>query len=66
MKFIQNEMTRVFGESILGHVINMSHGIGMRIVAEGVETREQLERLRAIACDYVRGYYFAKPMPVDE
>lgn len=45
-------------------LVNMSHGIGMNVVVEGVETQEQLERLRDIGCDYVQGYYFAKPMPV--
>ena len=37
--------------------------MGLSVVAEGVETREQLERLREIGCDYVQGYYFARPMP---
>ena len=34
--------------------------------AEGVETKEQFERLKKIGCDYVQGYYFAKPMPAGE
>lgn len=66
MKFIQNEMEKPADQSILSYVINMSHGMGLSVVAEGVETREQLERLRDIGCDYVQGYYFAKPMPVTE
>ena len=66
MKFIQNEMVKPADQSILSYVINMSHGMGLSVVAEGVETREQLERLRDIGCDYVQGYYFAKPMPVTE
>ena len=44
----------------------MSHGLGLRVVAEGVETLEQLERLRAFGCDYIQGYYYAKPMPIAE
>lgn len=66
MKFIQNEMAKSVNQSILNYVISMSHGIGLSVVAEGVETREQLERLREIGCDYVQGYYFAKPMPGTE
>lgn len=66
MKFIQNEMEKPVNQSILNYVISMSHGIGLSVVAEGVETREQLERLREIGCDYVQGYYFAKPMPGTE
>ncbi|MDY3249005.1 MAG: EAL domain-containing protein, partial [Candidatus Choladocola sp.] len=66
MKFIQNEMAKPLDRSILNYVISMSHGMGLSVVAEGVETREQLERLREIGCDYVQGYYFAKPMPAAE
>ena len=66
MKFIQSEMTKPVEESILNYVIGMSHGLGLRVVAEGVETREQMNRLREVGCDYVQGYYFAKPMPVSE
>ena len=66
MKFIQNEMAKPFDKSILNYVIDMSHGMGLSVVAEGVETREQMERLREIGCDYVQGFYFAKPMPAEE
>ncbi|MCI5900937.1 MAG: EAL domain-containing protein [Blautia sp.] len=66
MKFVQNEMAKSADQSILNYIIGMSHGMGLSVVAEGVETREQLDRLRDIACDYVQGYYFAKPMPAEE
>lgn len=66
MKFIQNEMEKAVDQSIMSYIVNMSHGIGMDVVAEGVETQEQLERLCNIGCDYVQGYYFAKPMPVSQ
>ena len=66
MKFIQNEMEKPVDQSILNYIIGMCHGLGLSVVAEGVETREQLERLREIGCDYVQGYYFAKPMPEKE
>lgn len=63
MKFIQNEMAKPANQSILSYVVSMAHGMGLSVVAEGVETREQLERLQAIGCDYVQGYFLAKPMP---
>ena len=66
MKFIQNEMAKPADQSILMYIINMAHGIGLDVVAEGVETKEQLERLRGLGCDYAQGYYFAKPMSVAE
>ena len=38
----------------------------MRIVAEGIETREQVDFLAKMDCDLIQGYYFAKPMPISE
>ena len=66
MKFIQNEIAKPVQQSILNDVVSMAHGLHLSVVAEGVETREQMQRLRAVGCDYVQGYYFAKPMPVAE
>lgn len=66
MIFIQNEMKKPVEQSILRYIIDMSHGLGLRVVAEGVENREQMKRLQAFGCDYIQGYYYAKPMPVAE
>lgn len=63
MKFIQNEMAKPVEQSILNDIISMAHRLHLNVVAEGVETRDQTNRLRAVGCDYVQGYYFAKPMP---
>jgi len=46
-------------------VIAMGHSLNLKIVAEGVETREQLEFLRAMQCDTIQGYYFSKPLPAE-
>ena len=62
MKFIQNEIEKDDNQSILSSVVNMAHKLSLSVIAEGVETREQLERLQEIGCDYVQGFYFAKPM----
>ncbi|MGN1040384.1 MAG: EAL domain-containing protein, partial [Candidatus Fimimonas sp.] len=64
MKFIQNEMEKPAYQSILKDIVNMAHRMHLRVVAEGVETREQMKRLQAVGCDLVQGYFFAKPMPV--
>ena len=47
-------------------IIAMAHALNMNVVAEGVETREQLETLRENACDYVQGFYFSLPLRVEE
>ena len=51
---------------IVASTISMSHGLGLRVVAEGVETRDQLKRLRILGCEEVQGYLFSRPLPVDE
>ncbi|MFK8186271.1 MAG: putative bifunctional diguanylate cyclase/phosphodiesterase [Phormidesmis sp.] len=48
--------------SIIRSIIELGERLGMEIVAEGVETREQLEILRDLGCDNIQGFYFAKPM----
>lgn len=64
MKFIQTEITRPTGQGILRFIVDLARWMKLSVVAEGVETREQLERLQNDGCDYAQGYYFAKPMPV--
>ena len=66
MKFIQSEPVTPVNQEIMKFVINLAHLMKLGVVAEGVETAEQLERLRVIGCECVQGYYFAQPMPVGE
>lgn len=66
MEFIRNETAKTATTGILYYVIQMAHAMDLHVVAEGVETKEQLERLASIDCDYVQGYYFARPMPYKE
>jgi EAL domain-containing protein (putative c-di-GMP-specific phosphodiesterase class I) len=47
-------------------VISLADSLGMRTIAEGVETREQLEFLRGQGCREVQGYYFSRPLSADE
>ena len=65
-KLTQNETAKPTDRSILSDIIAMAHRMSLRVIAEGVETWEQLERLRMIGCDCVQGYFFARPMPVAE
>jgi diguanylate cyclase (GGDEF)-like protein/PAS domain S-box-containing protein len=52
-------------ESIVKAIIAMGHSLELMVVAEGVETREQYEFLRAHGCDRVQGYYFARPLQAE-
>ena len=45
---------------------NVVHSMDSKVVAEGVETKEQYDYLKRIGCDYIQGYYFSKPVPEDE
>ncbi len=51
---------------IIKAIIAMGHSMGKRIVAEGIETKEQLDLLRECGCDEAQGYYFKPPVPHDE
>src|SRR5690606_3517891 len=52
--------------AIVKTIISMAHSLGLYVVAEGVETKEQLDFLHAHGCDYVQGYYFSRPVPADD
>jgi len=49
--------------SIVAAVVQLAHGLGMTVVAEGVETAEQYQELNRLGCDFCQGFYFARPMP---
>jgi Amt family ammonium transporter len=50
-------------ETIVAAVISLAHGLGIDVVAEGIETATQLAVLRGLACDRGQGYWFARPLP---
>jgi diguanylate cyclase len=52
--------------AIVRSIVDLGHNLGVRVVAEGVETRAILTALRAIGCDLAQGYLFARPMPADQ
>ena len=63
MRFFSKTAVEGRGRSIIASVVRMAKWLRIPVVAEGVETREQVEFLRGLGCEYVQGYYFAKPMP---
>lgn len=66
MKFVRNETAKPPERSILSDIISMAHRLHLGVVAEGAETQEQVVALKTAGCDYVQGYFFAKPMPIAE
>lgn len=66
MEFIRSETSKPADEGILRFIMGIARLMDLSVVAEGVETYDQLERLKKIDCDYVQGYYFARPMPCGE
>ena len=51
---------------ILRKIIEMANGLGIRVICEGVETKDQVEMLQKIGCRYVQGYYYSKPIPAEK
>ena len=66
IKFIQNEEKKSHNKSILSFIINLAKWLDLTVIAEGVETGAQIELLKALDCEYVQGYYYAKPLPLGE
>lgn len=66
MKFMEEAEIPGRSENILASVVNMAQRLEMPVIAEGVEKKSQVDFLKGIGCEYVQGFYFAKPMPSDE
>ncbi len=66
IRFIEDSLDESKRGKILSSVIRMAHSMGMLVIAEGVETKEQTTLLLSMGCIYVQGYYFDKPMPVND
>ena len=60
--FVRQAANDLNAASVVRTVIAMSHGLGVRVIAEGVETREQLKFLLRRRCDQAQGYFFARPL----
>ena len=66
MRFFESTGVGGRGENIVASVVRMAKWLEIPTIAEGVEKDEQVEFLKNIGCEYVQGYYFAKPMPVSD
>ena len=57
--------TRATPRAITGAIVAMAQRLSLAVVAEGIETADQLEHLRQLGCETGQGYYFSKPLPAD-
>lgn len=53
-------------KEIVAAIITMAHGLNLRVICEGVETKSQLDVLQSLGCDEVQGFYFSRPLPAVE
>ena len=66
MNFLSTFNTDPSSRVIIASVVELAKKLGIHTLCEGVETREEFEFLRSIGCEVAQGYYFAKPMPLDD
>ncbi|MFZ1548178.1 MAG: EAL domain-containing protein [Candidatus Nitrotoga sp.] len=64
--FVKDVLTDPYGAAIASSIVALGHNMGMNVIAEGVETVDQLEFLTGIGCDGFQGYYFGRPVPACE
>lgn len=61
--FVMNMMKDENSNTIVDSIIELGHSLGLKVVAEGVESKEILDRLALAGCDIAQGYYISKPIP---
>lgn len=64
--FLQDTQKSERQKVILSAITNMAVGLGIKVVVEGVETQENVNLMKEYGCTIAQGYYYAKPMPIDQ
>ena len=64
--FVQGMIDSIQDRQIVKSMIDLAHNFGLPVVAEGVEDENTLLALKALGCEQIQGFYFAKPMPAEE
>jgi EAL domain-containing protein (putative c-di-GMP-specific phosphodiesterase class I) len=64
--FVRNCAKRETDASILAAIVTMGHALGLKVLAEGVETEQQARVLRAQGCDEVQGYFYSRPITAEK
>ncbi|MEL0612446.1 bifunctional diguanylate cyclase/phosphodiesterase [Marinomonas arenicola] len=65
-EFVQKLGEESASETLCEAIISMAHALGVSVIAEGVETRMQADLLLGYGCDYLQGYFFSKPIPLNQ
>jgi len=63
LSFVRDLPCSAASAAVISAIVAMAHSLGLKVIAEGVETQLQRDRLIELGCDYAQGYYFAKPLP---
>jgi len=64
--FIRNLQSNPMNKPIIKSIVSLANNLNLTCIAEGVETQKQLSYIRSLDCDVIQGYFFAKPVPIDE
>ncbi|MGM0577178.1 MAG: sensor domain-containing protein [Myxococcota bacterium] len=64
--FVDEVLVEPANQRIVGSVVDLGHGLGARVIAEGVEEEQQVVYLRAVGCDEMQGYLVSRPVPADD
>ncbi len=64
--FFVGEESAMRSDKLIDGIVKLSHSLGLYVVAEGIETGEQIEILKSAQCDAIQGYFYSKPISVDE
>jgi len=61
-----DDMSSARGRNMVDTIVTIAHNLSLSVVAEGVETHEQLEQLRKLRCEIIQGYYYSKPLSAED
>ncbi|MCI4410105.1 MAG: EAL domain-containing protein [Thiotrichales bacterium] len=64
--FVDDIATDGQSQTLVKAIITMAHSLGLRVLAEGIETEAQYQLLKALGCDEGQGYWFARPVPAEQ
>jgi diguanylate cyclase (GGDEF)-like protein/PAS domain S-box-containing protein len=64
--FVETMLHRPASHAIIRSIVGLAHNLGLRVIAEGIEDREQVHALTLLGCEYGQGYHFSRPLPPSE